>query len=137
MLKKSKGFTLLEILLVVGIIAILAGIVIVAINPGRQLAQTRNVERRSDLKQINSAIQQFYIDHSYYPASSTDYITSLVEICDTGTATSSNDCSGFVNLTELVPTYITAIPVDPQGPVAFLNKIIIQFTLLPEELDIG
>lgn len=122
--KKTRGFTLLEILLVVGIISLLAGIVIVAINPGRQLAQTRNVERRSDLKQLNSAIIQFYIDNSYYPAS-TSLLTTLTEICDTGTATSSTSCGSLINLTELVPTYITAIPVDPQGPeITFLNKII-------------
>jgi prepilin-type N-terminal cleavage/methylation domain-containing protein len=114
--KKSKGFTLLEILLVVGIISILAGIVIVAINPSKQLAAARNTERRSDLRQISNAIQQFYIDHGYYPASSTDYATTLVDICDTGSTSSPSgiDCTDLVDLSELVPTYITAIPTDPQ-----------------------
>jgi len=56
MKNKKSGFTLLEILLVVGIIAILAGITIVAINPSKQLAQVRNTERKSDIKQIANAI---------------------------------------------------------------------------------
>ena len=109
----KKGFTLLEILLVVGIIAILAGIVIVAINPAKQLATVRNTERKSDIKQLNSAVLQFYIDHGFFPASTTDY-SSIKAICNTGSAISSNSCSGLVNLTELVPDYIQAIPTDPQ-----------------------
>jgi prepilin-type N-terminal cleavage/methylation domain-containing protein len=112
------GFTLLEILLVVGIIAILAGIVIVAINPSKQLATVRNTQRKSDIKQVANAIIQFYIDHSYYPASTTFSTTSLMTICPTGASTS--PAAGFncaannlLNLSELVPTYITAIPNDP------------------------
>ena len=123
--KINKGFTLLEILLVVGIIAVLAGIVIIAINPARQLATVRNTERKSDLKQINNALQQFYIDKSYYPASTT-LVTTLTEICDTGTATSTHtiDCTDLIDLSELVPTYITAIPTDPQGStLSFIPKV--------------
>ena len=114
----SHGFTLLEILLVVGIIAILAGIVIVAINPARQLAQARNTERRSDIKQIKSAMEQFYIDKGYYPASTTlSATTTLLEVCDTGASSSPTGitCTGKLNLSELVPVYITAIPKDPQA----------------------
>lgn len=113
---RARGFTLLEILLVVGIIAILAGIVIVAINPARQLAQVRNTERRSDIKQIDSAVKQFYIDKGYYPASTT-LTTSLTEICATGDNTATVDCDtdNLVDLSELVPTYITSIPVDPKA----------------------
>lgn len=119
----KKGFTLLEILLVVGIIAILAGIVIIAINPGKQLATVRNTERAANLKEINNAIQQYYIDHSSYPASIPN---SLEEICDTGATTTphSIDCTGLVDLSILVPTYLVAIPSDPQGSFAFLDKII-------------
>jgi prepilin-type N-terminal cleavage/methylation domain-containing protein len=111
----SRGFTLLEILLVIGIIAILAGIVIIAINPSKQLATVRNTQRKSDIKQLANAITQFYIDKSYYPASTTFSITSLMTICPTGASTSpaAGFCTGMLNLSELVPTYITAIPNDP------------------------
>ncbi len=117
-LKSTTGFTLLEILLVVGIIAVLAGIVIVAINPGRQLAQTRNAERKSDIKQIKSAMEQFYIDKGYYPASTTlSATTTLLEVCDTGATSSPSGitCTNMIDLSELVPVYITAIPKDPQA----------------------
>ena len=122
--KKNKGFTLLEILLVVGIIAILAGVVIVAINPGMQLATVRNSERKADIGEIYKAMQQYYINNFHYPTSTPD---SLTEICNTGShpypATDIN-CSGLVNLSILVPTYLVAIPHDPQvSAVSFLSKI--------------
>ena len=114
--KLKRGFTLLEILLVIGIVAILAGIVIIAINPSKQLATVRNSQRKSDIKQVANAITQFYIDHSYYPASTTFSTTILRTICPTGASTSPAagfDCTNMLNLSELVPTYITAIPRDP------------------------
>jgi prepilin-type N-terminal cleavage/methylation domain-containing protein len=115
--KQKSGFTLLEILLVVGIIAILAGIVIVAINPSKQIATVRNTQRLSDIKQINSALQQYYITNGSYPNS---LLGDLTEICDTGALASSSiavdgtSCDGLINLsTTLVPTYLAAIPKDP------------------------
>ena len=124
---KKSGFTLLEILLVIGIIAILAGIVIVAINPSKQLAQVRNFQRKSDIKQIYNAITQYYIDNNSYPT--TLSTTTLTEICNTGsvsnTATSTTGvaCGTLTNLSTLVPIYLTAIPVDPSGASSTLTFI--------------
>ncbi len=49
---KNKAFTLIELLIVIGIIAILAAAVIVAINPGRQFAQARDGYQKKTYKYI-------------------------------------------------------------------------------------
>lgn len=113
-MKKStkSGFTLLEILLVVAAIAILAGIVIVAINPTKQLGDTRNSQRWSDVNTILNAVYQYSIDNNgTLPAGIT--VTST-EVCKSdGVAT----CTGLVDLSVLLTNqkYITAIPTDPSG----------------------
>jgi len=78
---KTKGFTLIEILLVVAAIGILAGIVILAINPGRQLGQARDSERSADVRTILDAIYQYSIDHS--GELPTELPTEATEICKT------------------------------------------------------
>lgn len=110
----KKGFTLLEILLVVGIISLLSAIVIIAINPSKMLAQARDTQRRSGISEINKALVQYYIDESHFPSSLTD---DLVDICPTGSSATSTgiDCEGKVDLSMLVPDYLPAIPVDPTG----------------------
>ena len=112
---KHKGFTLLELLLVIGMIAILSGIVILAINPGRSLAKTRDLQRAVGISEINKALSQYYIDHGSYPPTLAPNIKS---ICNTGaSATSSGLNCGIdeVDLSMLVPAYLPAIPVDPTG----------------------
>jgi uncharacterized repeat protein (TIGR02543 family)/prepilin-type N-terminal cleavage/methylation domain-containing protein len=114
MKNKKFGFTLLEIILVMGILAVLAGIVIIAINPSRQLAQARNVQRKSDLVEVNKALTQYFIDHKSFPSTIT---STLTDICNTGNMASStvpsNYCDGYINLSVLVPDYLVAIPADP------------------------
>ncbi len=104
---KINAFTLLEMLLVIAIIAILAGIVIIAINPGRQLAQARNAQRASDLRALYSATQQYYIDNREWP---TGLDGSVQDVCKYGFV--DNNC---LNLDVLVPDYLSAIPGDPQS----------------------
>ncbi len=101
----NQAFTLLEMLLVIAIIAILAGIVIVAINPGRQLAQARNAQRASDLRAIYSAVQQYYIDNKAWP---TGLDGTVQDVCKYGVT----DIS-CINLDVLVPDYVSNIPTDP------------------------
>jgi prepilin-type N-terminal cleavage/methylation domain-containing protein len=111
-LRNQKGFTLIEILLVVAAIAILAGIVIVAINPAKQLGDTRNASRNSAVNTILNAVTQYSVDNNgILPAGIT---ASSTEICSSAVATSS--CTGLVDLSVLTLNgkYITAIPDEPQ-----------------------
>ncbi|MEI7424773.1 MAG: type II secretion system protein [Candidatus Staskawiczbacteria bacterium] len=115
--KQQKGFTLLEILLVIALIAILAGIVIVAINPAKQTADARNTQRTSDVNTILNAVYQYSIDNSGampsgIPTSVSCPGTGASEICKKGAA-----CTGLVDLSALTTNakYIVSIPFDPTG----------------------
>jgi type IV pilus assembly protein PilA len=106
------GFTLLEILLVVAAIAILAGIVIFAVNPRKQLADTRNAQRRVDVNTILNAVHQYALDNNgAYPSGLSTGTT--FEICKTD----AQSCSGFLDLASLTTNakYLTAMPIDPSG----------------------
>jgi prepilin-type N-terminal cleavage/methylation domain-containing protein len=112
LLQNQKGFTLIEILLVVAAIAILAGIVIVAINPAKQLGDTRNASRNSAVNTILNGITQYAVDNNgILPAGLT---LTPTEICSSAVATTS--CGTFVDLSVLTLNgkYITAIPDEPQ-----------------------
>jgi prepilin-type N-terminal cleavage/methylation domain-containing protein len=113
---KAKGFTLIEVILMLAIISVLAGIVVVAINPGKQLAQGRNAERTSELHSLHNAMVQFYTDHRYWPASTT-LSSGLTDICATGyeQVGGETDCEDYLDLRELVPDYLQSIPSDPNA----------------------
>jgi type IV pilus assembly protein PilA len=105
-ISKKKGFTLIEVLVVIGIIAVLAGIVIVAINPSRQFAQARNSQRVSNVDTILNAVGQNIADNKG--------IFTCTGVSITSTAKHIGTSSGNIDLSCLVPTYIPlSIPMDP------------------------
>lgn len=52
----NKGFTLLELLIVIAILATLATIVVLVLNPAETLAKSRDTQRMSDLQTVKAAI---------------------------------------------------------------------------------
>lgn len=110
----KKAFTLIEVLLVVAIIAILAGIVILAINPTRQLTDATETRQQADVVTILDAVYQYAIDNSgSIPDDAGEITTTMTEICATGAVS----CAGLVDLSDLTDNelYLTAIPADPDG----------------------
>ncbi|MHB8362063.1 MAG: prepilin-type N-terminal cleavage/methylation domain-containing protein [Patescibacteria group bacterium] len=75
----SKGFTLIEILIVIVIIAILALVVFVAINPVGRIADANNSTRQTDVQQVAHAILMYTNDHQgQYPGGLTQLTSPLI-----------------------------------------------------------
>jgi prepilin-type N-terminal cleavage/methylation domain-containing protein len=66
-IKQKQGFTLIEILIVVAIIAILASVVLVGLGPTQQAG--RDARRISDLSETQNGLELYYNECGYYPGS--------------------------------------------------------------------
>lgn len=105
-IRRFKGFTLIEILVVVALIAILATVTIVAINPNKNFADTRNAERSSEVNAILSAVSQYIAENNTLASLGT------VAACP---STTSIGTAGLNLNTTLVPDFIPSVPTDPNG----------------------
>jgi len=65
--KDQKGFTLVEVLIAITILATLGGGIILTLNPVKQLNRSRDAQRMSDLAQIRIASDAYYNDTHCYP----------------------------------------------------------------------
>jgi prepilin-type N-terminal cleavage/methylation domain-containing protein len=107
----QHGFTLVEVLVVVGILAILLAITLVAINPNQHFKDSRNSQRSSNVTAILDAIYEYESSHSgQVPPSLSGAIA---------TPTLIGDGTGHINLcADLVPAAIADIPRDPDTTVS-------------------
>lgn len=95
--RKNKGFTLVELLVVVAIIGLLASIVLVSLNTARQKA--RDTRRLGDLRQVAIALELYYDNNNNaYPT-----VIGCTTANWTGTMSTALEGGG----------YMTEVPVDP------------------------
>ena len=101
--RKSEGFTIVELLIVIVVIAILAAISVVAYNGLQQRA--RDSDRRQSVSTLKKALELYKIDNGGYPQ------------CGSGTHTAGTGGSGGTIedclKPQLVPKYIAKLPNDP------------------------
>ena len=123
---RKNGFTLIELIIVVAIIAILAGIVVIALNPLLRFRTTRDAARNADVNQFSEAIALnaldaggFYVWAIRNVATGTDYMISSATTstgCSyqcTNYISSTGDC---INLNGLIQDgHIGQLPVAPSA----------------------
>ncbi len=93
----EQGITLIELLTVVGLLAILSSGLIILVNPFQKIGQANDAKRKSDLAQLTRALEIYYQDFGSYPQSSGAFTI-------TG-----------VNWGDSWPQYMSRLPNDPSG----------------------
>lgn len=99
---KKNAFTLIELLVVIAIIGILATIALVSFRSSQ--ARSRDAERKSDLRQISSALELYYSDYGKYPAQ--------------GLIVGGNE------FTDGKTVYFKVIPKDPSGGFSYYYRLV-------------
>lgn len=119
-MRNASGFTLVELIIVIAIIAILAAAIFVAIDPARRLHESRNARRSSDVATILDGVKTYQADHA-----GTHYINvenlALNLYYQIGTASSGcaitcgleNTEGECVNMSGIGTNYLAQIPFDP------------------------
>ena len=64
---KLKGFTLVELLIVIALLGVLAAAVLAAINPLEQANRARDTRMRSDASQLLAATDRYFVTQSEFP----------------------------------------------------------------------
>ncbi len=108
-----SGFTLLELLIVVTIIAILAVLIIVQLDPLTQFAESRNVRRWSHTQSISTALYRYIIANDSLPPgvdSSERQIGTADSGCSSNCPEAADDC---LDLSDALSDYLSEIPSDP------------------------
>ena len=110
----NKGFTLVELLIVISVISIIAGVLLIQLRPAQILQKSRDSQRLQDLRTLQNAINLALTEGEIALTANGTSCTS----CTSTTGTASSDGSGYVKFT--IPdgktglsNYLATLPVDP------------------------
>ena len=113
-LPNNRGFTLIEILLVLGIVTTLSVIFIVAINPAKESARSRNNQRELGVRIMLDAVYKNKLD------SRGDFDCAAGSI---PTASSSSMATSTYDIAPcLIPAYLNNLPNDPEDSAAYYSS---------------
>ncbi len=114
--KEKKGFTLIEILIVIAIMVIMATVVVVALNPTKRFQDARNARRQSDIQSILTAIHQSIVDNNGTMPTGINTTEKQLGTCVSGgTATCTTTAATCLDMSASMSAYLKSIPFDPNG----------------------
>ncbi len=120
----AAGFTLVELLIVMAILGVLVTIGLASFTSSQ--ARGRDTERKSDLKQLASALELFYSDYGQYP----DAVGDVLSACpfDSVSTTGSSCTWGASEFRDsqngnTKTTYFKVLPKDPVDNFSYLYRV--------------
>lgn len=110
--KLSRGFTLIELMVVIGIMGVLVAVSATSFISAQLKA--RDARRKSDLSQISKALEMYYNDQGRYPLASNGQIAG----CGSGVCGWGDPEDSLSNVNQSV-VYLEVIPADPTNGHAY------------------
>lgn len=124
---RNQGFTLIELIIVIAIIALLAAATFVAVDPAKRIGEAQDAQRWSDVTAIVDAYMKYLVDNTGTAVTSTNngttYFIQHTAGADTtdapDTCVASTTIASELNAVDLhglvTNGYIGDIPDDPVG----------------------